>query len=122
MQKIITFLLLLIGVYAMPCLAMAEQDGDVKDLQFVPEHGGIKNNPMKPAYKPIYGEVSGDVLTIYSKVNGAADITVSTASGTVIMSQSVDDLICGYAIMLPAETTGVTVRVIFNGVTYSATI
>lgn len=122
MQKIITFLLLLIGVYAMPCLAMAEQDGDVKDLQFVPEHGGIKNNPMKPAYTPIYGEVSGDVLTIYSKVNGTADITVSAVSGKVIISQSVDDLTCGYTVILPAESIGITVRVIFNGVTYSATI
>ena len=122
MKQIITFLMFLIGVYAMPAYATSQQCGDVEDLRFNPGQGGTNGNPMKPAYTPIYGEVSGDVLTIYSKVNGTADVTVSTATGKVIMSQSVNDLTCGYTVILPAETAGITVRVIFNGVTYSATI
>lgn len=121
MKQIITFLMLLIGVYAMPAYATSQQCGDVQNLQFNPGKG-TKDNPKKPAYTPIYGEVSGDVLTIYSKVNGAADVTVSTASGKVILSQSVDDLTCGYTVILPAENVGITVCVIFKGVTYYATI
>ncbi|MBO4944398.1 MAG: hypothetical protein J6C91_03945 [Muribaculaceae bacterium] len=122
MKRIITILMLLIGVYALPSYATSQEAGDVENLQFNPGQGGTSDFPKKPAYTPIYGEVSGDVLTIYSKVNGAADVTISTAAGSIIMSQSVDDLTCGYTVILPAESTGITVRVIFNGVTYSATI
>lgn len=76
---------------------------------------------MKPAYSPIYGVVSGDLLTIYSKTEGEASVTVANATGTVIMTQPVADLTCGYTVMLPAEKAGLTVSVLFNGITYSAT-
>lgn len=66
--------------------------------------------------------VSGDVLTIYSRVEGEADVTVADAAGTIIMNLPVADLTCGYPVVLPAEKTGLKVSVTFNGVTYSATI
>ncbi|MDE7150821.1 MAG: hypothetical protein K2O27_00980 [Candidatus Amulumruptor sp.] len=121
MKQIITFLMLLIGVCTMPCYATAEQEGEVEDLRFNPDQGGTSDHPMKPAYSPIYGVVSGDLLTIFSKVSGEANVTVADATGTVIMSQPVADLTYGYPVMLPAEKTGLKVSVIFNGVTYSAT-
>ncbi|MDE5626588.1 MAG: hypothetical protein K2I58_01375, partial [Candidatus Amulumruptor sp.] len=64
---------------------------------------------------------SGDLLTIYSKAEGEANVTVADATGTVIMSQPVADLTYGYPVVLPAEKTGLKVSVIFNGITYSAT-
>ena len=113
--------MLLIGACTMPCYATAEQDVEVENLRFNPDQGGTQDYPRMPAYSPIYGWVSGDVLTIYSKVEGEANVTVADATGTVIMSQPVADLTYGYPVVLPAEKTGLKVSVIFNGVTYSAT-
>lgn len=104
MREFIITLMLLLGLgFGIPSVIATETKPtiDPGDIIFIPvqQQGDTKDYPKKPAYTPIYGEVSSDVLTIYSKVNGAADVTVSTAAGSIIMSQSVDDLTCGYTVI-----------------------
>ena len=112
----------IIGAISMPCQAIAGELGDPDDIQFVPEHGGLNDNPKMPAYCPIYGTVSAGVLTIYSKAEGEATILVVSQEGVNIASEQCDDLAAGYSIILPDDLAGLTVRVIFNGKTYSATL
>lgn len=126
MYKFIITLMLLIGFASgIPTAKAAETDQtiDTTNIIFKPSSvGDTKDYPRMPAYSPIYGMVSGDLLTIYSRVEGEASVTVVNAAGTVIMSQPVVDLTCGYPVVLPAEKTELKVSVLFNGVTYSATL
>lgn len=126
MHKFIITLMLIIGLASgIPTTKAAETDQtiDTTNIIFAPveRQNDTRDYPRMPAYSPIYGMVSGDVLTIYSKAEGEASITVANAAGTVIMSQPMVDLTCGYPVVLPAEKTGLKVSVLFNGVTYSAT-
>ena len=126
MYKFIITLMLIIGLISgIPTAKAAETDQtiDTTNIIFSPaqQQGDTKDYPRMPAYSPIYGWVSGDLLTIYSKAEGEANVTVADATGTVIMSQPVADLTYGYPVVLPAEKTGLKVSVIFNGITYSAT-
>ena len=127
MHKFIITLMLLIGLASgIPTAKGAETDQtiDTTNIIFAPveRQNDTRDYPRMPAYSPIYGVVSGDVLTIYSKAEGEASITVAEATGTVIMKQPVADLTCGYPVVLPAGKTGLTVSVLFNGVTYSANL
>lgn len=126
MQQFFITLMLLVGLGSgIHTVEAAETDQtiDTTNIIFKPSSkGDTKDYPRMPAYSPIYGVVSGDVLTIYSRVEGEADVTVADAAGTIIMNLPVADLTCGYPVVLPAEKTGLKVSVTFNGVTYSATI
>lgn len=122
MRKILLILSLFVAAFVnMHAGPTQETDGDVVFHRTIPDDD-TKDYPRMPAYSPIYGMVSGDLLTIYSKAEGEANVTVADATGTVIMSQPVADLTCGYTVMLPAEKTGLKVSVLFNGVTYSANL
>lgn len=126
MHKFIITLMLLTGFASGIHTAKAaetDQTIDTTNIIFKPSSvGDTKDYPRMPAYSPIYGMVSGDLLTIYSRAEGEASVTVADATGTVIMSLPVADLTCGYTVMLPAEKSGLTVSVLFNGVTYSANL
>lgn len=125
MHKFIITLMLLTGFASdIPTAKAAETDQTIDTTNIIFNNRDIldtKDYPRMPAYSPIYGMMSGDLLTIYSKAEGEASVTVADAAGTVIMSQPVADLTCGYPVVLPAEKTGLKVSVLFNGVTYSAT-
>lgn len=125
MHKFIITLMLIIGLASgIPTAKAAETDQTIDTTNIIFKNRDIldtKDYPRMPAYSPIYGVVSGDVLTIYSRVEGEADVTVADAAGTIIMNLPVADLTCGYPVVLPAEKTGLKVSVLFNGVTYSAT-
>lgn len=127
MHKFIITLMLLTGFASdIPTAKAAETDQtiDTTNIIFSPveRQNDTRDYPRMPAYSPIYGVVSGDLLTIYSKTEGEASVTVANATGTVIMTQPVADLTCGYTVMLPAEKAGLTVSVLFNGITYSANL
>ncbi len=123
MKKILTILILsIIGAISMPFQANAGQEGDPKEIQFNPEKDGLNNHPKMPAYCPVYGTMSDGVLTVYSKTEGEASIFVVSQTGVNIASEQCDDLAAGYSIILPDDMVGLTVSVIFNGKTYSATL
>lgn len=127
MYKFIITLMLIIGLASgIPTTKAAETDQtiDTTNIIFAPveRQNDTRDYPRMPAYSPIYGVVSGDLLTIYSRAEGEASITVADATGTVIMNQPVADLTCGYPVVLPAEKTGLKVSVLFNGITYSANL
>lgn len=108
-------------MFTATAMASAESGNEIV-LSPVSDNNNTTDHPRKPAYRPIYGVMTADMITIYNKVTGEAEITLVSATGTTIMSHKVADLTCGYPVMLPTEKTGLTVYVAFNGVTYSATL
>lgn len=72
-----------------------------------------------PAYSPIYGELTGDILTIYSTLSGEAEVTVVAADGSTIVCK-VADLSSGHSMAITADTPGITVFVKVSDRTYAA--
>lgn len=62
MKQIITFLMLLIGVYAMPAYATSQQCGDVENLQFNPGQGtnGDYMDATPTCFHTVYTEWNGN--------------------------------------------------------------
>ena len=77
--------------------------------------------PHAPARSIIYGVLSNDVLTLYSRQEGEATVTIVDSAGTVIADE-VTDITCGYAIFLGDAEGAVQVTVVFDSETYTATL
>lgn len=125
MNKFLTFLTFLFCCCMFTATAMASSDSESGNgvvLSPVSDDNNTTDHPRKPAYRPIYGVMTADMITIYNKMTGEAEITLVSATGTTIISHKVADLTCGYPVMLPTEKTGLKVSVLFNGVIYSATL
>ena len=77
--------------------------------------------PHAPARSIIYGVLSDDVLTLYSRQDGEASINIVDSTGTVI-ADGVTDLTCGYAVFIGDAEGAVYVSVVFNSETYTVTL
>lgn len=77
--------------------------------------------PHAPARSIIYGVLSNDVLTLYSRQEGEATVTIVDSAGTVIADEDTD-ITCGYAIFLGDAEGAVQVTVVFDSETYTATL
>ena len=117
-KKLFTSILLLIGFscsfhsYAVTDLTIKHED---------PEKDDKTGMPHAPARSIIYGVLSNDVLTLYSRQDGEASVNIVDSTGTVIADE-VTDLTCGYAIFIGDAEGAVYVTVVFNSETYTATL
>ena len=120
MKKLHSIIIILIGMTAMPFRAMADE-GTKRPIYFRPvtSQNDTRDYPRMPAYSPIYGELTGDILTIYSTLSGEAEVTVVAADGSTIVCK-VADLSSGHSMAITADTPGITVFVKVSDRTYAA--
>lgn len=116
-------MILLIAAITSPALFADEpkQPQTPTEIIIQPDSEYWSKRPRTPAYSPLYALVSDTQIAIYSRVDGQGEVIVASATGSIIADQ-VADLAAGLIVDLPDGCAGVTIKVIFNGITYSATL
>lgn len=124
MKQIISLILIVIGLFSVNTVKADDgRGGDSTSLNFHqkrPVHNGDNpaNQPRKPAYVPIYGEVCSDIILIWGVQQGKADIEIIDTKGTISVSDTFV-LTEGFSYSLTCEPENtITIVVKVNGIEY----
>lgn len=124
MKQIISLILITIGLFSVNTVKADDgRGGDSTSLNFHqkrPIHNGDNpaNQPRKPAYVPIYGEVCSDIILIWGVQQGKADIEIIDTKGIISVSDTFV-LTEGFSYALTYEPgNSITIVVKFNGIEY----